>query len=89
MCDAIWSVGTRDIDELDSSPAEDETFAASNVKLRLRHSTAATLAEGFMTDGDISTHRFDRESFNKDFCVSEIIFLNEIVLFTLRSHGRL
>ena len=71
----------------DSSP-EEETFADSNVKLRLRLSPAATLTEELETDGDISTHRFDRESFNRDFCVSEIIFLNEIVLFTLRSQGR-
>ena len=78
------SVGTRD-DDL--SPVE-ETFAESNIKLHLQFSTAATLTEGLKTDGDISTHRFERESFNKDFCVSEIIFLNEIVLFTLHSQGR-
>jgi hypothetical protein len=60
----------------------------SKVKLRLRHSTAATFTEGLATDGETLGHRLDRESFINDFCFSEITFLNEIVLFNRRSQGQ-
>jgi hypothetical protein len=70
------------------SSLEDDTLTKSKAKLRLRLSTAATFVEGLATDGETSGHRLDRESFNNDFCVSEITFLNEIVLFNRRSQGR-
>jgi hypothetical protein len=56
--------------------------------LLLRLSTAATFAEDMATDRETSGHRLNRESFTNDFCVSEITFLNEIVLFNRRSQGR-
>ena len=63
-------------------------MAKSKAKLRLRLSTAATFTESLATDAETSGHRLDRESFTNDFCVSEITFLNEIVLFNRRSQGR-
>jgi hypothetical protein len=63
-------------------------LAKSKAKLRLRLSTAATFTESLATDAETSGHRLDRESFTNDFCVSEITFLNEIVLFNRRSQGR-
>jgi hypothetical protein len=62
----------------------------SKAKLRLRLSTAATFTEGLATHGETSGHRLDRESFTNDFCVAEITFLNETVLFynNRRSQGR-
>ena len=56
-------------------------------KLRLRLSTAATFTESLATDGETLGYRLDRESFINDFCVSEITFLDEIVLFNRRSQG--
>ena len=54
---------------------------SQNVKLHLQLSTAASLTEGLKTDGeDILTHRFERESFNKDFCFREnILERNSII----------
>ena len=56
-------------------------------KLHPRLSTTATLAAGLETNGDISRDRLVRESLSSDFCVSEITFLNVMVLFTLRLQG--
>jgi hypothetical protein len=70
------------------SSLEEDTLTKSKAKLRLRLSTAATFAEVLATDGETSGHRLDRESFNNDFCVSEITILNEIVLCNRRSQGR-
>jgi hypothetical protein len=69
------------------SSLEEDTLTKSKAKLRLRLSTAATFADGLATDGETSGHRLDQESFTNDFCVSEITFLNEIVLLS-RSQGR-
>jgi hypothetical protein len=69
------------------SSLEEDTLTKSKAKLRLHISTAATFTEGLATNGETSGHRLDRESLNNDFCVSEITFLNEIVLFNRRSQG--
>jgi hypothetical protein len=70
------------------SSLEEDTLTKSKAKLRLRLSTAATFIESLATDAETSGHRMDQESFTNDFCVSEITFLNEIVLFNRRSQGR-
>ena len=70
------------------SSLEENTLTKSKAKLRLRLSTAATFVEVLATDRETSDmHRLNRESFTNDFCVSEITFLNEIVLFNRRSQG--
>jgi hypothetical protein len=70
------------------SSLEEDTLTKSKAKLRLRLSTAATFTEDLATDGETLGHHLDRESFINDFCVSEITFLNEIVLYNRRSQGR-